>query len=106
MQMVNFITEEPDIEVPADMQTLMQVFGLAPMEARFMQSMLVRGWSGKEELPEVSFSIRQQIYKLRKKLEPRRVWIINDASGRYSIPPSSKRVVRQIIEAALANSGE
>jgi hypothetical protein len=99
--MVNFITEEPDIEVPADEKTLMHVFSLGPMEARFMQSMLLRGWSGPQELPEVSFSIRQMIYKLRKKLEPRKVWIINDASGRYSIPPDSKRAAKRIIETAL-----
>jgi hypothetical protein len=98
--MVNFVTAEPDIEVPADEKTLMHVFSLGPIEARFMQSMLLRGWAGSEDLPKVN-SIRALIYKLRKKLEPRKVWIINDASGRYSIPPDSKMVAKRIIETAL-----
>ena len=41
------------------------------------------------------------IYKLRMKMEPRKVWVINDGRGRYSIPPSSKRVAKELIEMAL-----
>lgn len=105
--MLNFVTEEPDISVPCDEKTLMHVFTLGPMEAKFLQAMLAtRGWVGKEELPEARASIRQMIYKLRQKMEPRRIWVINNGQGRYSIDPSSKRVAKALIERALANSGE
>lgn len=104
--MMNFITEEPDISVPADLKTLMQVFDLPPLEAKFLQTMLTtQGWIGKQELPEASRSIRQVIYKLRAKIEPRKVWVINNGQGRYSIPPPSKWVVKKLIEEAL-NPGE
>ena len=51
---VNFVSEEPDISVPADEKTLMLVFSLGPMEAKFLQAMLTtKGWVGKDELPVV-----------------------------------------------------
>jgi hypothetical protein len=88
-----FNTEDRDVPVPADEKTLIAAFGLSPMEARFLQGMLNSVWVGKEELPEVSFSIRQVIYMLRKKLEMDRVWIINNGRGRYSITPDGKRAL-------------
>lgn len=99
--MVMFKTKEPDISVPADEKTLMQVFSLSPMEAKFLQSMLTNNWVGKEELPIVKYSIRQVIYTMRTKLERRHIWLINDGDGRYSIPPSSKQIVKDEIEKAL-----
>ena len=103
--MTVFAIKEPDIQVPADEKTLMHVFGLSPMEARFLQAMLVRDWVGRRELPEVKYSIRQVIYTLRMKLEGKGIIIINDAAGRYSIPPRSKEVARGRIEEALALGG-
>lgn len=104
---VNFVTEEPDISVPCDVKTLMLVFTLGPLEATFLQAMLsTKGWVGKDEIPEARASIRQMIYKLRTKIEPRKVWVLNDGRGRYSIDPSSKRVAKALIEAALPHSGE
>ena len=104
---VNFITEEPDISVPCDVKTLMLVFTLGPLEAKFLQAMLsTKGWVGKDELPEARASIRQMIYKLRSKMKPLRVWVINDGQGRYSIDPSGKRAAKALIERALAHSGE
>ena len=101
--MMNFMTEEPDIAVPADPKTLMHVFGLKLIEARFLQAMLAtKGWIGKEELPEIKYSKRQIIYTLRQKLDPKNISVISDGSGRYSVLPSSKRVVKQIIEGALS----
>ena len=41
--------------VPADEKTLIAVFGLSPMEARFLQALLQGDWVGKEEMPEVAF---------------------------------------------------
>lgn len=100
--MVNFVTTEPEIDVPADEKTLICVFGLAPMEARFLQAMLdTTDWIGKEELPEIKYSVRQIIYTLRKKLERRKIWVLNDGNGKYSIPPSCKEIVRRTIEATL-----
>ena len=101
MTVVEFMTKEPDILVPADEKTLMQVFSLSPMEAKFLQSMLTNSWVGKDELPIVKYSIRQVIYTLRLKLEPRHIWVVNDGVGRYSIPPSSKQIVKDAIEKAL-----
>jgi hypothetical protein len=96
--MPEFVAEEPDITVPADEKTLMLVFGLSPMEARFLQTMLMTtGWVGHAELPEVRYSKRQVIYTMRKKLERRKVWIINDGDGRYSMPATSKETVRDQI---------
>jgi hypothetical protein len=105
--MLNFVTEEPDISVPCDEKTLIHVFTLGPLEAKFLQAMLsTKGWVGKEELPVVRASIRQMIYKLRAKLEPRKVWVINNGRGRYSIPPSSKHVAKMLIEAKLTQGSE
>lgn len=100
--MVNFVTTEPDIDVPADEKTLMLTFNISPMEARFMQAMLATtGWVGKDELPEVKYSTRQVIYKLRIKLAKHRIWVVNDGYGRYSIPHACKEIVKQTIQAAL-----
>ena len=100
--MVNFITVERVIDVPADEKTLILTFGVTPMEARFMQAMLnTTGWIGECELPEIKYSIRQVIYTLRKKLGKRKIWVINDGNGRYSIPPSCKKIIQQAIEASL-----
>jgi hypothetical protein len=109
--MVNFVTVEPPVDVPADEKTLILVFGVTPMEARFMQAMLnTTDWIGKDELPELKYSIRQVIYTLRTKLEKRtlrtklekrRIWVINDGNGKYSIPPVCKEIIRRTIEAAL-----
>ena len=100
--MVEFMTVEPKIKVPADEKTLIHALGITPMEARFVQAMLnTTGWVGKDELPEVKYSIRQVIYTLRTKLDPKKIWVINDGNGRYSIPPACKEIVRRAIEASL-----
>ena len=105
--MVSFMTEEPDIAVPADPKTLMAVLGLKLMEAKFLQAMLAtKGWIGKEELPEIKYSKRQVIYTLRQKLDPRGIQVIGDGEGRYSVTPNSKKVIKRYIELALADSGE
>ena len=99
--MLNFMTEEPDISIPADEKTLMKTFGLSPMEARFIQAMLNTSWVGEDELPEIKYSVRQVIYTMRKKLERRKIWVINDGNGRYSIPPACKEIIKRAIEASL-----
>jgi hypothetical protein len=100
--MVEFMTEEPNVSVPADEKTLILALGVSPMEARFIQAMLnTTGWVGKDELPELKYSIRQIIYTLRTKLEPKKIWVINDGNGRYSIPPACKAILKRTIEAAL-----
>jgi hypothetical protein len=100
--MNEFMTVEPHNPIPADEKTLIYALGVSPMEARFVQAMLnTTGWVGKDELPEVKYSIRQVIYTLRTKLEPKKIWVINDGNGRYSIPPSCKEIIRRTIEAAL-----
>jgi len=100
--MVEFMTVEKHNPIPADEKTLVHAFGVSPMEARFIQAMLnTTGWVGEEELPEIKYSVRQIIYTLRKKLEPRKIWVINDGNGRYSIPPSCRDIIRRTIEAAL-----
>ena len=68
--MVEFVTTEPRVRVPADEKTLIYTFGFSPMEARFVQAMLnTTNWVGEDELPEIKYSVRQVIYTLRKKLE-------------------------------------
>jgi hypothetical protein len=100
--MVEFMTVEPHISVPADEKTLIHALGITPMEARFVQAMLnTTGWVGKDELPEVKYSIRQVIYTLRTKLEAKKIWVINDGNGRYSIPPACKAIIKRTIEASL-----
>ncbi len=100
--MVNFMTEEPDISIPADEKTLMRAFGVSPMEARFIQAMLnTTGWVGEDELPEIKYSVRQVIYTMRKKLERKKIWVINDGNGKYSIPPASKEIIKRTIEESL-----
>jgi hypothetical protein len=100
--MIEFMTEEPRFFTPADEKTLIHALGITPMEARFVQAMLnTTGWVGKDELPEVKYSIRQVIYTLRTKLESRRIWVINDGNGRYAIPPACKEIIRRAIEASL-----
>ena len=100
--MVEFMTVEPDVPVPADEKTLMHVFGVSPMEARFMQAMLnTNDWIGEDELPEVKYSVRQVVYTLRKKLDKRKIWVINDGNGKYSIPATCKEIIRRTIETAL-----
>jgi len=100
--MPEFMTVEPLKPIPADEKTLMFALGISPMEARFVQAMLnTTGWVGEEELPEIKYSVRQVIYTLRRKLEPKKIWVINDGNGRYSIPPSCKEIIRRTIETAL-----
>ena len=97
--MPEFMTKEPGILVPADEKTLMIVFGLAPIEAKFLRAMLdTTGWIGKAELPDVKYSIRQVIYTLRMKLATCRVRVLNDGEGRYGLPPASKELVKRAIE--------
>jgi hypothetical protein len=100
--MVNFMTTEQDILVPADEKTLMSVFDLPMLEARFLHAMLNRTWVGKDELPAIKYSIRQIAYKLRLRLEARdrRIWIINDGSGRYGVTPTGKLAIKGLIERA------
>lgn len=103
--MPEFMTMEPNFPVPADEKTLMLALGISPMEARFVQAMLnTNKWIGQEELPEVKYSTRQVIYRLRMKLEARnrKIWIINDGNGRYSIPPACKALIKREIEKVLA----
>lgn len=101
-QMVEFMTTEPDITVPGDVKTLMRVFGISPIEARFMQHMLKsRSWVGRDEFPEIKYSIRQTIYTLRRKIEPKRIWVVNDGNGRYSITPDGKLAAKAEIERKL-----
>lgn len=97
--MVNFVMREPDIAVPADEKTLMSVFDLPMLEARFLHAMLDQPWVGKDELPAIKYSIRQIVYKLRLKLESfdRRIWVINDGGGRYGITPTGKQVIKELI---------
>ena len=100
--MVEFMTEEPHVSVPADEKTLMKAFGVSPMEARFIQAMLnTTGWVGEDELPEIKYSVRQVIYTRRKKLDPLRILVINDGNGKYSIPPACKEIIKRTIEASL-----
>lgn len=104
--MVQFKTEETVVAVAADTKTLMSVFRLTPMEARFLQAMLKHNsWVGKEELPELSWSIRQVIYNLRTKLDRKHIKVINDGQGRYTITPDSKEVVKREILSSVY-SGE
>lgn len=104
--MIEFKTEETVISVTADEKTLVYVFGLTRMEARFFQAMLKHNsWVGKEELPELSYSIRQMIYTLRMKLDRKHIKVINDGRGRYTITPDSKEVVKREIESSIY-SGE
>ena len=53
--MLNFMTEEPDISIPADEKTLIHAFGFSPMEAGFVQAMLntTAGW-GRTSYPKSS----------------------------------------------------
>lgn len=105
-KMIEFMTAEPDILIPADEKTLMQVFALPPLEAKFLHAMLNAPWVGKDELPIIKYSIRQLTYKLRMRLEARdkRIWVINDGEGRYGITPTGKRAIKELLE--RANSGE
>jgi hypothetical protein len=99
--MIEFMTEEPHVSVPADEKTLVHAFSFSPMEAKFVQAMLnTTDWVGEDDLPDTKH-VRQVIYTLRKKLEPRRIWVINDGNGRYSIPPTCKELMRKAIEASL-----
>lgn len=107
---VAFDTGDRGMHVPADEKTLIAVFGLSPMEARFLQALLQGDWVGKEEMPEVAFSIRQVIYLLRKKLEQKligrnRIWIINDGQGRYSITLTGKLALSVALEQYLKSVG-
>ena len=97
--MVKFMTEEPREAPPFDEKTLMHAFGLPLLEAKFLHAMIVQEWVGEEELPAIKYSIRQLIYKLRNKLGgiDRRIWVINDGSGKYGITPTGKNAIREII---------
>jgi hypothetical protein len=98
MTLMKFITEERDVPVLADQKTLIAVFGLSLNEAGYLQKLLESNWVHKDEFPEVSYPARQVIYALRKKLEQRRIWIINDGRGQYSIPPTDKTKIKAILD--------
>jgi len=100
--MVAFMTTEPDIRPLADEKTLMSVFGLPLLEARFLRAMLDQEWVGRAELPAIQYSVRQLVYKLRTKLGAQnpRIWVVNDNKGRYGITWTGKQAIRQIIEKA------
>jgi hypothetical protein len=96
--MLEFKLQEPVISVPADEKTLIQVLKLAPVEAKFLQAMLVHSWVSEEECPEIGNSKRQIVFVMRRKLEPIGILIINDGSGKYSLPPISKTYLKNAIE--------
>jgi hypothetical protein len=102
--MLEFMTEEPKFSILADEKTLIHAFGVSPMEARFVQAMLNMNWVGEDELPEIKYSVRQVIYTLRKKLEPKKIWVINDGNGRYSIPPTCKEIIKREIEKSMGGA--
>ena len=100
--MVAFMTTEPDTRPLVDEKTLMGVFNLPLLEARFLRAMLEHEWVGKEELPAIQYSVRQLTYKLRTKLgamDPS-IWVVNDNKGRYGITWTGRQAIRQIIEKA------
>lgn len=100
--MVSFMTQEPEVSIPADVKTLMLTFKIPPLEAKFLQALLAQDWVGKDELPVIRYSARQLVYKLRAKLDPMGVFIVNDSATRYALPPSSKVMAKLLIEKALA----
>lgn len=99
--MVQFVVAD-ETRVPADVKTLMQVFSLPPMEAKLLQAMLTNEWVGKDELPEIKYSLRQVVLKLRRTMSERQVWILNDGGGRYALSLHGKETVRRIISNAMA----
>jgi hypothetical protein len=104
--MVEFTTEETVVSVDADEKTLIAVFGLTPMEARFFQAMLKYSYGiGPEEMPEISYSLRQMVYNLRAKLRRKYIRIMNAGGGRYTVMPDVKNIVKRELENSIY-SGE
>ncbi len=101
MNYMEFNTVEQGLSVPADQKTLIAEFGLSPMEASFLQVLLKQDWVGRDEFPEVRYPIKHVIYTLRKKLG-RRVRVINDGRGRYSIPDAGKSFVSNTLKKAFS----
>jgi hypothetical protein len=99
MSLMKFITEEKDVPILADQKTLIAAFGLSLNEAGYLQKLLESNWVHKDEFPEVSYPARQVIYALRRKLEAKRIWIINDGRGKYSIPATDKTKIKLFLEA-------
>jgi hypothetical protein len=93
-----FITHEHVVEVQADEKTLIAVFGVSPLEAQFMQALLTNDWAGPSELPPVTYSKRQIIYTMRKKLLAYQVRVVNDGNGHYAFTARSKAAIRRHIE--------
>ena len=102
--MVRFMTAERSDLAPMDEKTLMHVFKIPLLEAKFLHAMLDQEWVGEEELPAIKYSIRQLIYRLRTKLETmdKRIWVINDSNGRYGVTPTGKEVIKDIVRKALS----
>lgn len=70
-------------------------FELSPLEAKFLRVLIAKRDASQADFPEASFAIRQLIYTLRKKLQKiGGVYIVNIGDGRYSIPKTSKRLIR------------
>lgn len=89
-----FITKDASFDVESNL--LSARFDLSPLEARFLKALLGRPSASHDDFPEVTFAIRQLIYTLRKKMEAiGGVYIVNEGGGRYSMPRSSKRLLRE-----------
>lgn len=70
-------------------------FDLSPLEAKFLRVLIAKRDASQADFPEATFAIRQLIYTLRKKLQKiGGVYIVNIGDGRYSIPRTSKRLIR------------
>lgn len=92
------MAQENDPLLDAEANLLSAKFKLSPLEARFLQILITRADGAKEDMPELTFAIRQLIYTLRKKLDRLGgVYIVNDGNGRYSIPRISKQLIREAL---------
>jgi hypothetical protein len=90
------MTEPKDASFDVEANLLSVKFDLSPLEARFLRVLLARPGASKDDFPEVIFAIRQLVYTLRKKVEGiGGVYIVNDGGGHYSMPRSSKRLLRE-----------
>jgi hypothetical protein len=89
------MTEPRDASFDVEANLLSVKFDLSPSEARFLRVLLARPDVSKVDFPEIIFAIRQLVYTLRKKVENiGGVYIVNDGGGHYSMPRSSKRLLR------------
>jgi len=76
---------------------VMSAFGLSLREGQVLLAMAHREVAEAQDFPSLSYSTRQIIYTLRRKLRPYGLKVVAHGKGSYGLDPRSKAHVQSVL---------